>query len=629
MSSFDQKTKSLLLKRAENLYNINTKHGETRKAKAFLHAFKQLHDKDNVAYLHALSRMKRFPVTVEEFVKSNDFLGEQVSVWPTVLNDIVEINTDQICGEEHVYEALLAGAIGIGKSMIGEITTLYQLYVLSCFHEPQKLFGLPTSTRITFLLQSIKPRTAIITLYKPLREKFEAMPFAKKFLSWNKNITSELRLEDNLIVAPSSANINSMIGQAIVGGVIDEINFFARVEKSTQTPDGSVFDNAEIVYKGMTRRRSSRFTTQGISPGVIVASSSTKYKGDFTDRRSQEILSRNEPNVKLFRHAQFDVVPAERFSGEKFVVLYGTELYPTTVVKNDDHLKELKTKYLSGEFREIPIEYKPDFLKDPEGALRDICGVSSGAISPFITQRHKVKQAQDLWVSLEKKRWFEKDVYVLRDGDGYPEPILQNLPVGNGNRYFAHIDLSLVKDRVGIAIVSVSGEKLVNGVVYPVIDVDAVVGIEPDPSHHIDLSEVRRVIITLKKAGINIASCTFDGFNSADSMQLLRKIGIVSTLLSVDKTTDPYVTLKNCFYEDRISLQPHELCYEELIKLEYDATANNGKGKVDHIAVFSKDMADAVCGAVFAASGPKSGLTARVEGYNKRAGSSRVSSNRR
>ena len=74
--------------------------------------------------------------------------------------------------------------------------------------------------------------------------------------------------------------------------------------------------------------------------------------------------------------------------------------------------------------------------------------------------------------------------------------------------------------------------------------------------------------------------------------------------MSVDRVQDnvckPYQYLKNTIYEERISLFEHKLLTEELIGLE----RNNNTGKVDHSpsGINSKDVCDALCGAVWNAS---------------------------
>ncbi len=183
---------------------------------AVLNAFTQLHEHDNPAYIDALSKLKYFPVSIEEFIYGDDFLRSDtkdpvIDIWPTLVPALKQMNPDIILGEPPVYETVMAGATGVGKTVRGEISNLYQLYVLSAFDWPQTLFNLSKSTFINLVFMSVKPATAITTLYKPFRQKFNDIKFFQKHVSYNKLVDSELRLDQNIIVKPITASMEALI----------------------------------------------------------------------------------------------------------------------------------------------------------------------------------------------------------------------------------------------------------------------------------------------------------------------------------------------------------------------------------------------------------------------------------
>jgi hypothetical protein len=111
---------------------------------------------------------------------------------------------------------------------------------------------------------------------------------------------SELVLDNNVHIVPALASLQSMVGQAIAGAIIDEINFMSIVEDSKQVAGnygmGGHYDQADIVFSNITRRRSRSFTTRGVSIGCICAPSSTRYKGDYIDRKMAEAEKLQEEN---------------------------------------------------------------------------------------------------------------------------------------------------------------------------------------------------------------------------------------------------------------------------------------------------------------------------------------------
>jgi hypothetical protein len=96
----------------------------------------------------------------------------------------------------------------------------------------------------------------------------------------------------------------------------------------------------------------------------------------------------------------------------------------------------------------------------------------------------------------------------------------------------------------------------------------------------------------------NVRKISYDGYQSRESIQVLRKAGIRAQEMSVDRNTEPYDHLRSALYQDRVAMVENELLMQELSQLEINAE----KGKVDHPPRGSKDLADAVAGAVFAAS---------------------------
>lgn len=614
ISSVDKSNTKELLLRAEKMYALAESHGEKRKGKIILNAFEQLHDHNNPAYIYAMQKLRRMPVTIEEFVASGDFLGNDTSrpvieIWPTLEKSIYEINQDILAGHKNPNEVLMLGASGTGKSVRSIVSNLYQLYVADCFDWPQDMFQLSRPTELVFMFLSIKPSTAEKVLYKPFRQYFESMPFTAKYIEYDKDITSELRLNNNKTVRFGSANVNSLIGHAIMSGAIDEINFFARVEKSKQTPDGGTFDQADLVHKTLLNRRESRFTSAGPNPGLICVSAQTKYKGDFTDRRIEQIKKNNEKNVLYYREKRYEVVPKERLSHDAegnlvtFQILVGTDEYPTRII--DEHSKYALPPRAT--VLDIPMTYYDTFKRDPEHGLREIVGIATNAITPFIPQRHKIHEAAAAWTAREQKEWTTQSNYVLNEYNtlsevGMPVIIPENLPK-DGKPRFVHVDLAVSSDRCGIGICHIDGYVEVGGERLPYYVVDWVVTLEPDSLNQVDIAEVRRWVVDLKlKHGLDIARVSYDGYQSTESVQMIRKLGINSLNISVDKTLEPYEVLREGVYTNRVAMPDNDLLKSELAGLELNLNANQGKGKVDHTPIVGKDAADAMCGAIFNAS---------------------------
>jgi hypothetical protein len=291
---------------AERAYANALASGYEREARVFKHAAEQIIDHENPEFFNAIARMTRMPVTIDEFMESPEFLGcdqaePLMEFWPNLKPVIRSMNPDVIAGDPPIHQALMGGATGWGKTHAALATTLYQVYLLSCFDNPHALFRLNRATTpIMFMFMTTSLTVTKRVLYEPFRAVWTNMPYAKRWTRWDTRKESELVLDNNVQVVPILANLQKILGQAVAGAIVDEINFYAMVEESKQVAGnyglGGKYDQADIIFTNITRRRARSFTTRGVSIGCICAPSSTRYKGDYIDRKMAEAEALAEAN---------------------------------------------------------------------------------------------------------------------------------------------------------------------------------------------------------------------------------------------------------------------------------------------------------------------------------------------
>jgi hypothetical protein len=598
---------------AERAYSAALATGMAREAEIFRNAAEQLIDHENPAFFEAIGQLNKIPVTIDEFIDSPEFLGcdtdePLMDMWPNLRPVIQRMNPDVFTGEEAIHVAMMGGATGWGKTHAALANNLYQVYLATCFKNPHRLFNLnKRTTPIVFMLMSVSGTITKRVLYQPFRAVFTNMRYSKRWLAWDKQKESELHLEGNILVTPALASLQSMVGQAIAGGIIDEINFMSIVENSKQVAgsygQGGHYDQADIVFSNLTRRRRRSFDTRGVSIGTLCAPSSTRYKGDYLDRKMREAEEQQTPHILPLRYKQYDIAPQDNTAPGTFSLLVGTDNYPTRVLNDDD---ERGVTYPdTAEVEQVPNSYRAFFMSDPEGASRDILGLASNSITPFFSQRHKIIECILAGKEAGLTPFVEKSDVTLA-ADGMPQIIEDLLPDDREAMRFVHVDLASAVDRVGIVMVKYDGHTAVENPqepnsfdLLPKFVVEMAVSIKPDSLNHADPAEVRKWVMQLATHHkLNIEQVSYDGWQSKESLGLLRQAGIASAEISVDKKSDPYKTLRSAIYEGRILLPDSDLLRTELVSLEYLSK----KDKVDHPPKGSKDVADALCGAVYAAS---------------------------
>lgn len=526
-------------------------------------------------------------VSPREFLLNPSYLGLKDQAFPLVVEHFEEINSGKY------EEAVLTGAIGTAKTTLALWTTAYQLYLLSLMTSPQKVFGLEVSSEILVVFQSITGKLAKAVDFDRFRSMLASSHYFTRHFMFDKAYLSEMRFPNRILVKAVSGSETAAIGQNVIGGVIDEVNYMARVEESKQSIDGGSYDQAIALYNSISRRRKSRFMRGGKLPGMLCLVSSKRYPGQFTDVKEEEsrreMTETGRTSIYIYDKRTWEVLPPERFSGTWFRVFVGDMSRPPRILEEGDEVGDGDLDLVM----DVPeTEYRRDFERDIYNALREICGVSTMAKRPFFTRVDLVAQCFGKVKNLVD--WDEAD-FVQRKVSIIPSRIVSpELP-----RY-VHIDSSLSGDSTGIAIGTVTGfvdmdrgTSLVE--TLPKIRFDLLLRINPPRNGEIEFEKVRKLLYMLIDAGMNIRWVSYDSYQSADSLQILRHNHMITGKLSVDTSTDPYVFLRTAMYDGRVSAPKHDIAQREILSLELV----EAKAKLDHPARGSKDVSDAMAAVAF------------------------------
>ncbi len=590
--------------------------GLKRAAKSMSWALAEL-EKDNPEPYRTIRRLKRWPVTIEQFCQDTDFVGviDDFQVWPTWRKELRRINPDIVCGEKPVYEVTMGGASGTGKTQIAQLTVAYHIYLLSCFENASDPFPAFNSlTPIVFVLMSHNHTITRDSIYGPLRTMLLTMPYVRKYMTWDKYRDSALYFTSHAIqIKPMLAMVTSMKSQAVCGGIVDELTSMQIIEQSKQVPGprglGGRFDQAHDVHEDALNRRTRSFKSRGINPGTLCFLGQTRYQGDFLDRRLSVLEGGARANTyskRLKRHEMNPEDIAEMQAGRTIRVLVGAPGYSSRLLAAKDRAGRDYDKY--AEVETIPDIYTNQVKDDPDFALREICGIATGVISPFIAKREKIASAMERGKRLTS--WVD-DMNVCLDDRDLPQWLPEAIPQNTKeDPHFVHVDLSRTKDRVGVAVVRVMGGVYMpqlddhdHDELAPYMEVVVAVSITPSGTNPIEPDMIRSWLMQLGSVhGVNIGGVSYDGFDSAESIRIWLRAGVRSEVIGTDRTSEVYTELRTALYQDRIDLSGNPILHEELLELEFNAE----KDKVDHPPKGSKDISDAVAGACYAAQNSRS-----------------------
>ncbi len=528
------------------------------------------------------SPFEESPVDVKTFVESPDYLGQPpLSI---IQYDVVEamsqiyrkedlqilMGTEE--GSRHYAkytknEIILQLGKGSGKDFVSTVACAYVVYKLLCLKDPARYYGKPSGDAIDIINVAINAEQAKNVFFKGFKSKIERSPW---FAGRNDPKVNSIGFDKSITVYSGHSERESHEGLNLFMAVLDEISGFA-TEVGTGNDQGKTADN---IYKAFRGTVDSRFPDLG----KVVLLSFPRYTGDFISKRYEEVIM--EKDVVERRH--------------KFVINEELPEGPDNefeIVWEEDHIKTYKYPKMYAlkrptwevnPTRKID-DFKVSFLNDMGDAMMRFLCTPTYSSDAFFKQRDKLERCMTLRNPIDNSKRF--------DPTFKPDP---------EKTYYVHADLAQKHDKCAVAIAHV--EKWVNiqvikdyEQVAPIIVVDAVVWWEPKVEGPVDLSEVKRWIQNLRREGFNIGMVTFDRWQSFDIQQELKAVGMRTDTVSVAKKH--YEDLAMMIYEERVALPLIPLLLEEMLELKI---TDNGK-RVDHPRKKSKDLADAVCGAVFGA----------------------------
>lgn len=429
-------------------------------------------------------------------------------------------------------EAVLCWGIGSGKSFLCSLALLYMAHRTLCLRDPQTHYHLAAGSTISLVNVGPTARIAEKVIFGEARELALRSPWFNDCYPADRKVRKELHFPKNVAIIPGNSSETFPLGLNVLCATMDEASFFI------ETLDGQR-EAAEDVYLALQRRVKSRFGPSGL----MLLASSPRHADDFIMRKLDE--AHKHPEIYASRKATWEVKPRRLFSGKTF-----------------DY-----------QGMAVPVEYQADFRRNPQRALRDLAAIPGSSYQGFFLDIEALERACEpvqedpVDSKCRLRNWFRPDDRAAR---------------------FVHVDLGLRKDACGIAMAKAISENNL-----PVAVVELMLQLRAPAGGEIDFSQVRELILALRRRGFPIVQVSYDGWQSADSRQILKRQGLRTATVSVDRDLFAYDTLKELAYDGRLRIYHYEPFLRECKKLELI------KGqRVDHPPGGSKDVADAVAGAV-------------------------------
>lgn len=534
---------------------------------------------------------EEIPVTVEEFVTSEDFLHlpplshYQYEIVRKASQIYRKDTLISLYGEEAglkrfedtCTEIVLQLGKGSGKDFTSTVAVCYIVYLLLCLKDPAHYYGKPRGDAIDIINIAINADQAKNVFFKGLREKIEACPwFVGKYSDPGGG--NKIEFIKNITVHSGHSQREAFEGLNLLVAILDEISGFA-LESNT---GNALADTADATYKMYRASVTSRFAEFG----KVMLLSFPRFRGDYIQQRYGPEFNDEEKEM-IGAVAEKEVIIREHTFKIYDDLPDGTEGNEFTIQWEEDHITKYSFPGLFALRRPtwevnptVNIEnLKRDFLTNKADALgRYACMPSDSTDDTFFKNKKAIE-----------------DAFIAQNGVDNEGVFHVNFQPKPDTNYYIHVDLSKVHDRCAVAMAHVDkwithqGDKF--GDSYPLVRVDAIRWWKPSKDKPMDYKEVQDYILALRRRGFNIKVVSFDRWQSLDIMNFLESRGMQTETLSVaNKHYDDFLSL---LYDERLIGPKIPELVTELRELRYI------KGKVDHPRSGYKDLSDATCGAIF------------------------------
>lgn len=561
------------------------------------------------------SDFEEIPVDIMTFISEEQYLGRglyivdeytgerKCTVFPYWLEKLQEIFPDNLTTRYNTL--ILTGSIGLGKSFIAVICQLYLLYRMLCLKDPYTYYGLQPIDKITFSMLNVTLDAAQGVGWDKMQQLLQSSDWFMSRGNMNASRTNPQWQPPKGIELVFGSSNRHVVGRALFSNFSDEVNFGVgnNVEKQKA--------KLKKMISQIDARMISRFGKGTYLPTMNIIASSKDSEQAFMESYI-EMKRQNESKTTLIVDEPQWVVRNDKGSPDdpgSFYVAIGNKFLAHELLPVGIPEAEVE-RYRDKGYRllKVPPIYREAFEDNLDLALTDNAGISTSSSTKYISGI-RLNQAKDETYLNP----FTKDVIEVGNN---PEDYLQYAnffdlsrvnPTDMSRPLFIHLDMSLSGDKTGIAGVWITGKRPTqNGEDMSKeleFKVAFSVSIKAPKGYQVSFEKNRTFIRWLKDRGFAVKGVSSDTYQSAQIQQQLKADGFHTKILSVDRvdsdrTCKPYAFLKSAIYERHIKIYKKcDLLTEELTSLE-----RLSDGHIDHPKNFSKDQADAVCGATYLAS---------------------------
>jgi len=490
-------------------------------------------------------------------------------------------NLDDDNPQTNVYtEGVLQWGKGSGKDWISGVFLARRAYKLLCLKNPQRYYDLSDNVNIDLLNVAYNASQANAIFFTQFLATIKGKKCFERYGYEPKG--SVVRFGKAITAYSGHSDKEGQEGYNLFAAVADEISAFKTSQELGLTIEdkGSSKASRARGAEGLISMLRSSIKSRFPKTGKLVMLSYPRYKGDYIQQAYAEGIHRRNTYVSF--GATFDVNPTkkredfnEEYENDPVEAAAKYECKPPHS-RSNYYTPEMVKKFFD---TEMNVPYNP------------VTNELAGWFHPY-----------HLGIDDETPCWIHVDLSLRHDAAGFA--------MGYCSSYvFRKIADELCEAENGEDFFEDRVEEM-----KPVVKFPLITRWKAAPRGEIDFAVVRKLIITIRKRGFYIRGVSYDQYQSADSIQILKKLGFRCQQISADVSLGPHATLRELIKDGRA--KTHCLGDREMFRIWCEDTEDprlKGKiisdfepiasellglellnnAKVNHTDLTSKDMVDA------------------------------------
>ena len=569
---------------------------------AFMKEYNLLTDKEKSELIYEFvgKRVyKMMPVDINTFLDDPYYLGGLFTlfkIWRDLLNEVYPAPFRQ-----QYKEIILSVATRSGKTFATSLSILYEIYLLTCMVDPVKFLG---ANNIVIALLSKDNSTAVSQagsyVYRGLTQSPCFKGAIRDKISFSKLDKEGVPLTNDILLKAGSS-LGTIIGANLYAGCLDEANM-----ESSRVASEDLVEYRMKIYHEMLDRKSATFDQAPKMSGIIWLTSSPTDEGDMIGERIEEVKEGNIPyvlirdNVARWEAREGVLEEGEEVAQGTFPFFLGSDTKDPCIVDDSIELKPAEWERVI----EVPAtqEYYHEFSVNPYKAIQNIAGRRTMPETALFNSVHVFDK-----VFYKQNDIFDKDIINLSTNSSLnlEDFLIKPDYFSNPNKpdcfRYIHLDMAYSCDKFGIASVYSDRVKYISEedgqeMMIRKFFIDFCLGVVSPNKEKVDLIKVLDFVYSLKEKGYPLKLVTTDNHQGELARQYIKKHGVKTDYLSMEKDKKYYLNLKNMILTQSLEGYKNPELIKDLRGLrESQKKIEKGKG-------YSDDLSNALGGALWSCS---------------------------